>query len=348
MFLIREAGPPDFAGVFRLARILDSYNLPADRRYVADLLERSEQSFRGRLPRVEARYLFVLEALPGARKGPAGGGIVGCSLILAKHGTPGHPHLWFARETVTKRSRTLGVEKSHPVLRMGWTEDGPTEVGGLVVLPRYRGIPEQCGLQLSYVRFLYMAMHQDRFEGEILVEYRGAMGKGNRSPFWEAVGRLFTGLTYERADRLSVTNKEFIQGLMPSEPIYCALLPRSVQNAIGAIHPSAQGAARLAESIGFRRLPQIEPFDGGPYYSARQRDVRLIQRTRTARAYPGGKGGLPARGGRWLAGTERGGRFRAVLAGGRMSGERWLMERRGFEALDVKAGDRVYACSISR
>lgn len=348
MFLIREAGPRDFIGVFRLARILDSYNLPGDRRYVADLLERSAASFRGRLSRTEARYLFVLEAVPGTRRAPAGGGIVGCSLIIAKHGTPGHPHLWFAQETVTKRSRTLGIEKSHPVLRMGWTEDGPTEVGGLVVLPRWRGVPEQCGLQLSYARFLYMAMHPERFEGEILVEYRGAMGKGNRSPFWEAVGRVFTGLTYERADRLSVTNKEFILGLMPSEPIYCALLPRGVQAAIGAIHPSARGAARLAESIGFRRLPQIEPFDGGPYYSARQRDVRLLQRTRRMRAYPSGTARPAARGGRWLAGTERGGRFRAVLAGGRLSGERWLMERQGFESLDIEPGDRIYACSISR
>lgn len=338
MFLIREAGPRDFAGVFRLARILDSYNLPADRRYVADLLERSEQSFRGRLPRAGARYVFVLEV--GAR-------IVGCSLILAKHGTPGRPHLWFAEDVVTKRSRTLGVERRHPVLRMGWTENGPTEVGGLVVLPRYRGLPEQCGLQLSYARYLYMAMHPTRFEEEILVEYRGAMGKGNRSPFWEAVGRVFTGLTYGRADRLSVTNKEFILGLMPSEPIYCALLPRDVQGAIGALHPSAQGAARLAQSIGFRRLPQIEPFDGGPYYSARQRDIRLIQRTRRLRAVPGTLApGASVPG--TLVGTERGGRFRAVLTRGRMSQGRWVMEREGFERLEIEPGDRVHVCSVSR
>lgn len=335
MSLIREAGPRDFAGVFRLARILDSYNLPADRRYVADLLERSELSFRGRLPRAEARYLFALER---------GGGIVGCSLILAKHGTPGHPHLWFAQETVTQRSRTLRVERSHRVLRMGWTENGPTEVGGLVVLPRCRGLPERCGLQLSYARFLYMAMHPTRFEEEILVEYRGAMGRGNRSPFWEAVGRVFTGLTYRRADRLSVTNKEFILGLMPRESIYCALLPRDVQGAIGAIHPSAQGAARLAEAIGFRRLPQIEPFDGGPYCSARQREIRLIRRARRAPAFPAGIG----RGAKALVGTERGGRFRAVLARGRMSRGRWVMEREGFERLRIEPGERVHVCSVSR
>lgn len=338
MFLIREAGPRDFAGVFRLARILDSYNLPADRRYVADLLERSHASFRGRLPRPEARYLFVLES--------PGGAIAGCSMIIAKHGTPGQPHLWLARETVTQRSRTLGIERSHPVLRMGWTEDGPTEIGGLVVLPSYRGIPAQCGLQLSYVRFLYMAMHPGRFEREVLVEYRGAMGRGNRSTFWEAVGRVFTGLTYERADRLSVTNKEFILGLMPREPIYCALLPKPVQASIGAIHPSARGAARLAESMGFKEMPQVEPFDGGPYYAARTRAIRLVRRTRRLAARPAP--GVLRAGERVLAGTERGGRFRAVVTRAKIASGSLAVEREGFNRLGVEAGESLYVCGVSR
>ena len=341
MFLIRQAGPEDFSGLYPLARLLDSYNLPADQAYIRQLLQISRDSFAGRLPKAKARYLFVLE-----REGK----IVGCSLIIAKHGTPGHPHLWFAQETITKRSRTLRVRRSHPVLKMGYTENGPTEVGGLVVLPRYRGLPERCGLQISYVRFLYMAMHPERFERNVLIEYRGAMEAGGKSPFWEAVGRVFTGLPYARADRLSVSNKEFILSLLPSEPIYCALLPGSVQRAIGAIHPSAQGAAHLAEGVGFHRIPQVEPFDGGPYYSAPLRKIALVQRTASLRldsSHPGKKSRMKGVG-QHLLGTEAGGCFRAVLIQGRISGGRFRMDSEGFQRLNVQAGDRAYVCAVSR
>lgn len=327
----------DFQGVLALARLLDSYNLPADKGYIRQLLRLSEDSFRGRLTRARARYLFVIEEAGIGR-------IVGCSLIIAKHGVPGRPHLWLGLETVTKKSRTLHCVRSHQVLRLGYTEDGPTEVGGLVVLPGYRKRPEACGLQISFVRFLYMALHPGRFEREVLVEYRGAMGAGSRSRFWESVGRLFTGLPYGKADRLSVTNKEFILNLFPREPIYCALLPKPLQNAIGAVHPAAARAAGLLKTIGFRPMPQIEPFDGGPYYSALRRRIRLVRETRrfTAVARPSLLG-KP-----YLIGTDVGGFFRAALAPAAVRGKRIQLEEETLELLRVQTGDPIYACPVSR
>jgi arginine N-succinyltransferase len=180
-----------------------------------------------------------------------------------------------------------------------------------------------------------MAMHPERFEKDVLVEYRGAMGRGNRSPFWEEVGKVFTGLPYGKADRLSVTNKEFIWSLLPKEPIYCALLPKPVQAAIGAIHPDARQAARLLESIGFRPLPQIEPFDGGPYYLARRANVSVV---RSMRRIPAGRFDSSG-GGRFLVGTDAGGKFRAVMASG--ATELW-------KRLRVDAQEVVNACRISR
>ena len=347
MFLIRQAGSRDFSGVFGLARLLDSYNLPADRGYIRELLRDSESSFQGRLALAKAKYLFVLEE-------QRSGKLVGCSLILAKHGTPGRPHLWLDLETVNMRSRTLGVHRSHQVLRLGSTENGPTEVGGLVVLPRYRRHPEVCGLQISYVRFLYMGIHPERFEKRILVEYRGAMGAGNKSPFWEAVGRIFTGLPYQKADRLSVRNKEFILNLFPREPIYCALLPGSVQNAIGAIHPAAQRAAELLRSIGFRRIRQIEPFDGGPYYSAQRRQLSLIRQmsrlkaglrnlSRAGRRIPRNDGH-----GVSLVGTDAGGFFRAARVRGGWDRNQYSMSEEALRLLKLEVGETVYACPLSR
>lgn len=331
MFLIRQGIPEDFEGVFALAKILDSYNLPADRAYIRELLAVSQASFQGKLPKSKAKYLFVLEE---ASRGRPGGKLVGTSLIIAKHGTPGRPHLWFGLEKVKKYSRTLRVKRSHHVLRLGFTENGPTEVGGLVVLPRYRRHPASCGLQISFARFLYMAMHPERFEKEILVEYRGALGAGGKSLFWERIGRVFTGLSYAKADRLSVANKEFILNLLPREPIYCALLPPSVQRLIGAIHPSAQRAARLLQSIGFRSIPQIEPFDGGPYYMARLRQVRIVRRARATRW-----GGLGR--GLSLIGTESMGLgFRAVVSQG--------MKEEATRLLRLRSGEKLYVYRFSR
>ncbi len=368
MFLIRPAGPKDFPGVFQLAKLLDSYNLPADRGFVRELLDCSEASFSGRLPKQKARYLFVLEEIKKPVPGTGSGRIVGCSLIVAKHGTPAKPHLWLGLETVKMRSRTLAVQRSHPVLRLGYTSDGPTEVGGLVVLPRYRKNPECCGLQISYVRFLYMGIHPGRFERKILVEYRGAMGAGNRSPFWEAIGRVFTGLPYIKADRLSVTNKEFILGLFPREPIYCALLPESVREAVGAIHPAARRAAELLKKIGFRPIPQIEPFDGGPYYSAGRRQVRLIRGLRRLRAavlgeqsdakrHPRESGDrIPAgvypratsrAGMTYLVGTDQGGFFRAARIKGKVVQGHFAMSREALRLLKMQEGERIYVCPVS-
>ncbi len=353
MFLMRQAGPADFDNVFPLARALDSYNLPADRGYIRKLLAISEASFQGKLPIQKAKYLFVLEEIKtvsdteGVRHQKPR--VVGCSLIIAQHGTPGWPHLWLALDTVTKYSRTLRIRRSHRVLRLGFTEDGPTEVGGLVVLPRYRRRPEGCGWQISYVRFLYMAMHPERFEKKVLVEYRGALGAGNKSTFWEAIGRVFTGLSYEKADRLSVANKEFILKLLPHEPIYCALLPRNVQAAIGAVHPQAARAARLLQGIGFRPIPQIEPFDGGPYYAANLRQIRIVQRTQRLTITGDCPHGVPGRAvPLYLVGTDSGGSFRALLTPSVRIEGRLRTGNLEAQLLGVQEGDSVYACPISR
>src|SRR5207253_2135613 len=70
----------------------------------------------------------------------------------------------------------------HRVLSIGYNFDGPTEIGGLVVDPGYRGGPEKPGKQLSYVRFLYIAMHASRFRDRVLVELLPKLEEDRRSP----------------------------------------------------------------------------------------------------------------------------------------------------------------------
>jgi arginine N-succinyltransferase len=104
-----------------------------------------------------------------------------------------------------------------------------------------------------------------------------------RSPLWEALGRKFTGLSYQEADRLSRQNKEFIQQLFPPGEIYATLFSQKIQDAIGVVGPESAGARAILERIGFQYDERIDPFDGGPHWSARTDKVEPIRRFRRLR-----------------------------------------------------------------
>jgi arginine N-succinyltransferase len=274
VFLIRNAASRDLADVFRLARHLDSYNLPADPARLRRLIADSERSFRGKPASVaREKYLFVLEDQPRRR-------VVGCSLIIAKHGTPGLPHIYMSVFHEKRTSRTLNRTVEHRCLRLGFTEDGPTEVGGLVLLPDYRGRPEKLGQWLSFVRFLFIASRIERFQKTLLAEFLPVFLRKDRSPFWEYFGRRFTGLSYRTADRLSIDNKEFILSLFPRGTIYQTFFPEGVAAGLGQVGKPTAPAARLLIRLGFHYLHQIEPFDGGPFYGALTRSVGVVRRAK--------------------------------------------------------------------
>jgi arginine N-succinyltransferase len=91
-------------------------------------------------------------------------------------------------------------------------------------------------------------------------------------------------MTYQQADRISQTNKEFIRALFPSEPIYACLLPAAAQALIGEVGPETKGVEKMLRRIGFEYGGRIDPFDGGPHFTARTDDVTLVKATRRARA----------------------------------------------------------------
>lgn len=260
-----------------VAEHLDTVNLPADQGHIEGILDRSERSFAGQLPLAEREFLFVLEDLKQKK-------VIGTSIIYAQHGTKRAPHIFFRVERDERYSYTLDKYFVHQTLRIGYNYDGPTEIGGLILLPEYRRT-ESLGKALSFVRFLFIRMHREEFRDQVLSELLPPLESNGTSLLWEHVGKCFTGLTYQEADLLSRDNKEFINALFPDEPIHTELLPEPVRRNIGVVGPDTRGVEKMLTRIGFRYANQIDPFDGGPHFTARTDDITVVRdaSTRTTR-----------------------------------------------------------------
>jgi arginine N-succinyltransferase len=273
MFRIRQSYREDVDQVLAVAEHLDTVNLPADRGHIEKILERSEKSFAEAVPVVDREFLFVLEDLAAKR-------IIGTSMIYAQHGTRRAPHIFYRVENDERYSVTLDQHFVHRTLRIGYNYSGPTEIGGLILLPEYRRNSEALGKTLSYVRFLFIRMHRPWFRDQVLSELLPPLEPDGTSRLWEALGRKFTGLTYQEADLLSKDNKEFIHALFPDDPIHTELLPDDVRAIIGQVGPETKAVESMLRRIGFQYADQIDPFDGGPHFMAKTDEITLVQQAR--------------------------------------------------------------------
>jgi arginine N-succinyltransferase len=276
MFILRDIASGDLDGLERAAIHLDSVNLPDDRAALARVIERSQRSFAAELPVADRCFVFVAVDA-------AGGEVGGTSMIFAQHGSRRAPHVFFDVLEEERYSETLDRHFAHQVLRIGYNYKGLTEIGGLVVRPEFRRSPDRVGRLLFSARFVFIARHRNLFRDEVLSELLPPLEPDGTSLLWESLGRRFTGLTYQEADRLSQANKEFIRTLFPQDPIYATLLPLHVQALIGQVGPDTKGVEKLLRESGFSYAHRIDPFDGGPHFHANTDDITLVRATRTLR-----------------------------------------------------------------
>jgi len=274
---VRGALPADEDQLLDVARHLNTVNLPADRDEIRGLLDHAQKSFTGAVKDPRRReYVFVLVDARAGR-------IVGTSMIIGQLGRRDAPYIYVDVFEEERYSATLDRHFRHVVLKIGYSYSGPTEIGGLIVSPDYRKQPERLGLMISYVRFLYLKMHREWFRDELIAELLPPLEPDGTSHLWNAVGRNFTDMTYAEADRLSKKNKEFVKGLFPEGAIYATLLPQNAQDVIGKVGVQTKGVERMLRRIGFRYAWRVDPFDGGPHFTAPTDEVTLVQRSHKAR-----------------------------------------------------------------
>lgn len=271
MFVLRSASLADLDDLYDLAGKVFFINLPHDKNIIENKLKQSLASFEDPSDDLsENYYFFVLEDLEANR-------VIGVSMIHAQHGTEKEPHFYLKVSSEHKFSQTINTGFVHGTLKLGLNTDGPTEIGGLVVSPEYRGNPHKLGKQISFVRFLYMAIHPERFKDEVHSELMPPLDEDGNSPLWEAIGRRFMNMDYSDADLLSRNNKEFILSLYPAENIYMTLLPYEARNAIGKVGADTEPVKNMLEKIGFNYMNEVDPFDGGPHYRCKLSDIKPVK-----------------------------------------------------------------------
>lgn len=272
MILIREIREKDVDDILRFSQIPGFISLPSEKDQVLELVRRSKRSFESKIKDLpETKYVFVAEEVETGR-------VVGTSMITGQHGTEEAPHFYFEVGNEQKHSKTINTGFIHGTLMLKYDTNGPTEIGGLVIDPEFRNVDEHIGRQISFVRFLYIGMHRERFKRKILAELLPPLNKKGQSPLWEAIGRRFTNMDYWEADQLCRGNKEFIFSLFPTGKIYTSFLSAEARNAIGKVGKATQPVFHMLTKIGFEYPNQVDPFDGGPHLWATVDDLLPIKR----------------------------------------------------------------------
>jgi arginine N-succinyltransferase len=338
MFVIRPAQPKDLSTLLKLARMVHFINLPADSDLLGAKIRKSLASFAGKArSERERQFMFVLEDTETEN-------VIGTSALISCISWPGWPHVYLKvgrREFVSKDLQTGQV---HTTLQFGTDESGPSEVGGLILAPGYRGHKEKLGAMLSLMRFHFVGLHREWFAERMLAEMMGAVTQDSHTLLWEYLGRRFINLSYKDADLFSARSKEFMTSLFPREEIFVSLLPPEARALIGRVGEETEAAKGMLERQGFAPIGHVDPFDGGPYLEAKRDAIPMVAAT-SSRPLAGATGRVS---GMAFVSSEPKDDFRAVRTGYALDGEALLLPAETIRALGTREGARLGFTPLDR
>ncbi len=339
-FRIRSARASDLQPLYEMAKLTGGgfTNLPADRKALTTKLGRAAEAYANtdpgdpRNPHDEL-FVFVLE-------NAATGEVRGTSQIFTNVGRK-WPFYSYRMATLTQHSKELNRTFRAEMLNLVTDLEGSSEVGGLFLHPNERA--GGLGMLLARSRYLFIAMHRQRFGEKILAELRGVIDERGGSPFWDGVAGRFFGMSFQEADYFNAINgNQFIADLMPKHPVYIAMLPETARSAIGLPHPSGRAAMRMLEEEGFAYEGYVDIFDGGPTMTARTDRVRSICE---AKELPVAAVSTPERGVKALVATGQLADYRCTFADVAEAADRLTLDPVAATALGIDVGDSVWFVS---
>ena len=333
---MRAATADDLQHLYEMAKLTGGgfTNLPPDRNSLRAKLEGSDAAFarEGEDIRAETFVLVLENTETGDVRGT-------CQLFSAV----GQQWPFYSYRITTLTQHSAELERTVTAEMLSLTNDlgGCSEVGGLFLHPGERA--GGLGMLLARSRYLFIASHRHRFGDRILAELRGIIDERGGSPFWDAIGGKFFGMSFQEADEFNaVHGNQFIADLMPKHPVYIAMLDEAARKVIGLPHPSGRAAMRMLENEGFAYQGYVDIFDGGPTMLAQTDRVRAI-----ADAHHGTIVSTTLeKGEKALLATGQMADFRCCYGAREQRGDGIAIDARAADMLGVGEGDTVW--SIAR
>ncbi len=276
-YVIRPVRPGDVQPIYEMAKSTGGgfTNLPPDKRSLAAKLELAAKGFarKADAPGVDL-FMFALENVKT-------GQVSGTCQIFAMVGQK-WPFYSYRIGSLTQHSKELDRTFRADILNLSTDLEGATEVGGLYLHPSARS--GGLGMLIARSRYLFIRNHRNRFTDTTLAELRGVIDEAGSSPFWDGVANKFFGMNFQDADEFNAKHgNQFIADLMPSHPVYIAMLPEAAKAVIGIPHPSGRAAMRMLENEGFAWEKYIDIFDGGPTMTVKTDNIATIKNARDSK-----------------------------------------------------------------
>ncbi|TRD12184.1 arginine N-succinyltransferase [Erythrobacter insulae] len=275
-YRLRAARLTDLEHLYEMAKLTGGgfTNLPPDRAALSSKLERATEAFANVTDElIDEQFVLVLENLQTKK-------VVGTCQLMTKVGQQ-WPFYSYRLNTLTQYSKELDRTVRAELLSLVTDLEGSSEVGGLFLHPNERA--GGLGLLLARSRYLFVAMHRNRFADRILAELRGIIDERGGSPFWDGVAGRFFGMSFQDADYFNAINgNQFIADLMPKHPVYVSMLSDDAKSVIGVPHPTGRAAMRMLENEGFHYDGYVDIFDAGPSMVARTDDVTSVKNSKQA------------------------------------------------------------------
>jgi arginine N-succinyltransferase len=270
MILFRTAQGTDLEQIHALAQKsgVGITSLPKNLNTLKKRLERSIESNKKQIKEPQDEYyLFVLEDSLSQT-------ILGVCGIVAHVGYT-MPYYSFKLTKHTQVCHSLNIRNDYEILTLVNDNQGCTELSTLFLDPEHR--KKNIGSLLSKARFLFMAQHPERFMERVVAELRGISNSQAQAPFWDSVSGHFFKMSFQQASELVLsTNKQFMEDLMPRNPIYIPLIPQQAKDVLGKPHPDSVLAQEILLKEGFRFNQCVHIFDAGPTVEAPMNQIRTL------------------------------------------------------------------------
>jgi len=250
-------------------------SLMPDRDALAQKIEHSIKSFERRADNpTNEHYLFVLEDEHSHE-------IMGTTGIQASVGLDRSLHHF-------KRDRKTGPRgHSHETLTRCEHYAGCSEICSLYLRPDYR--QANAGKLLSKVRFLFMALHPERFASTVIAEMRGVSDAYGHSPFWNWLRHQVVDLDFATVTQLSAqSHARFLERLVPPGPFDTDDMTAEARAVIGQVHPDTRPALHLLKQEGFRHHGLVDLFDAGPTIECARAAIASVRNSGFYHAASGG------------------------------------------------------------